>query len=129
MIQVKFHTCVSAKGLEGCSSGTVCDIYLTVPSASTDQKAGLVCGVFQKTQISDGTVVHGKLYLFTFQVRRVRVEPHQFDRFVIGASGHEVANGRPGKAVYGPFVVFRPLEEDHGLVGFMVFPRNNKISN
>jgi hypothetical protein len=58
----------------------------------------------------------------TFDVARVRVEPHELDRLVVRPRGDQVTDGAPGEAVDAALVVFGSFEQDRRLVCNMVFP-------
>lgn len=48
-------------------------------------------------------------YLLPFKIASVAVEPHQFDRLVVGAGGKKVTGGAPCQAVNTALMVLRAL--------------------
>lgn len=103
---------VSAQRLERRRCGTVRDVHFAVASSAADQQTGLVRAVLEEAQIAHGSVVHRQLDLFALQLLLLFVVAHQFDGFVVGAGGDEIALGRPGHAVDAALVVFGAFEED-----------------
>ena len=53
---------------------------------------------------------------FTFHVTRIRIESHQFHRFVIATRGNQIAGRTPAQAVNRSFVMFGSFEQNGRLL-------------
>lgn len=64
---------------------------------------------------------------FTFEIRCVGVETHQFDSLVVASGRHQLSIRRPRETIYRALVVLRSLEENRGLIRLMVLPVETRI--
>lgn len=122
VVQRKHVPPVAAEGLERRRRFAVGNVDFAIAGAATDQQAGLVGGVLEEAQIADRSVVHRQFDFLALELLLVLVEAHQLDRFVVGTGRDQVTHRRPRHAVDRAFVVFRPLEQNGGLVRGVVFP-------
>jgi len=78
---------MAAERLVRLSGLAIGHVYLTVTGTAADEQTAPVARVLDETNVPDRAIVHGQLNLLALQIRRVRVESHQLDRFVVAAGG------------------------------------------
>ena len=111
---------MSGKGGNGLTAGAVCHIDLAVAGAARDERLR----VAHEGEVAYRAVMHRQLGLLLAATAPgdvvkafLRVEAHDLDRLIVGASRDEIAQRVPCEAIDGAFVVAGAFHQHLNLRG------------